>query len=221
MVHVAGVLIVASEMQRSPMQLSIHAEIMCADGTCGRSTAILMNPISNQVTHLVVREPGLLGVERMAPIEIVTESTSERIQLRCTQAELAEMPPFLRTSYLPALGSSLAPYEGGMMLWPYVGMQSDVVVDHENTPPDELAVHRGSHAHAADGHIGQVEEFVINPTNNGISHVVLREGHFWNREEVTIPVSQIDRIDNDTVYLKLTKREIEALPALALERHAV
>ena len=106
------------------------------------------------------------------------------------------------------------------MIWPYVGMQPGIGIDHENTPSDELAVHRGSQVHATDGHIGEVEEFVINPANNGITHVVLREGHFWNRQDVTIPVTHIDHIDNDSVYLTLNKQQIEALPALAVHRRS-
>ena len=40
------------------------------------------------------------------------------------------------------------------------------------------------------------------------------------RQDVTIPVAKIDRIDDDGVYLKLNKREIAALPALAMQRHS-
>jgi hypothetical protein len=83
-----------------------------------------------------------------------------------------------------------------------------------------LAIHRGSHVHAVDGRIGEVEGFVVNPANDGITHIVLREGHLWGRQDVTIPVAQIDRIDDDGVYLKLNKREIAALPALAVQRHS-
>ncbi len=43
-------------------------------------------------------------------------------------------------------------------------------------------------------------------------------GHVWAPTEVTIPIGQIDQIEADTVYLKLTKREIGALPAIPLRR---
>jgi hypothetical protein len=35
---------------------------------------------------------------------------------------------------------------------------------------------------------------------------------------VTIPVSQIERITEDTVYLKLDKKSIEALPVIPVRR---
>jgi uncharacterized protein YrrD len=202
------------------MNLPINAAIACADGPCGHSTAIILNPISDQVTHLVVREPRLLDTERMVPLEFVIESTPELIRLRCTKDELVHMPPFVTTSYLPPPNVLPGPDGAGVMLWPYVSMEPGVGIDHENIAFDELAIHRGSHVHATDGRIGEVEEFVVNPANDAITHIVLREGHFWNHQDVTIPVAQIDRIDADSVYLTLTKHQVEALPVLAVHRRS-
>ena len=202
------------------MDLPINATIACTNGPGGHATAIILNPVSDQVTHLVVREPGLLGIERMMPVELVLESTPELIRLRCTTAELAHMPPFVTTNYLPASPGAMTGYAEGVMLWLYISLPSGVSVSHENIAFDALAIHRGAQVHATDGHIGEVEEFVINPANNGITHVVLREGHFWNHQDVTIPVTQIDHMDNDIVYLTLNKQQIEALPALVVQRRS-
>lgn len=202
------------------MDLPMNATVSCADGTCGRSTAILLNPINNQITHLVVQESGMFGTARMVPTELVTDGEPEMIRLRCTKAELAEMPPFVTTHYIPAPAMFLPGYETGVMLWPYVSMMQPTGVKEENTPVDELAIHRGAHVSATDGRIGQVEEFVIDPVHNGVTHIVLREGHFWGRHDVTIPVERIDHIDSDTVYLKLNKIQVSALPAVAMQRHA-
>lgn len=127
------------------MDLPINAPIVCTDGSFGRSIAIILNPVNDQVTHVVVCEPGLLGIERMTLVEFVTESTLDLIRLRCTTNELAHMPPFISTSYIPTLPSSV-----GMLLWAYV-TQSEISIAHENTPLDELAIHRGSRGHATMG----------------------------------------------------------------------
>jgi len=202
------------------MDLPINAAIACSDEVYGTSVAITLNPVSNEVTHLVVREPGLLGIDRMVPIALVTESTPELIRLRCTKDELVDLPAFVSTSYIPASPSYMPGYGAGMMFSPYLSMQPGVGIDHENTPTDELAIHRGAHVHATDGHVGVVEEFLVNPVSSGITHVILREGHFWNRQNITIPVAKIDHIDDDTVYLTLNKHEVEALPALAVNERS-
>ena len=54
---------------------------------------------------------------------------------------------------------------------------------------------------------------VLKPTTEQVTHLVLRESHFWGHKDVTIPVSQIDRLEEETVYLKLDKHSIEALPS--------
>ena len=53
---------------------------------------------------------------------------------------------------------------------------------------------------------GCVDEFPVDPANGHITHLVLREGHLWGQEDVTIPISEIARIEEGTVYLKLNKQ---------------
>jgi sporulation protein YlmC with PRC-barrel domain len=89
---------------------------------------------------------------------------------------------------------------------------------NEPIPEDELAIRRGAQVEATDGHVGRVDEFLINPDNDLITHLVLREGHLWGKKDVVIPVSQIDRFEDNTVHLKLDKSEIEALPTIPINR---
>jgi sporulation protein YlmC with PRC-barrel domain len=85
-------------------------------------------------------------------------------------------------------------------------------------PPGELAVRRRAHVKAIDGRVGQVDEFLVDPVSEHITHLILREGHLWGQRDVTVPVSEIARIEEDTVHLKLTKAQIEALPTIPLRR---
>jgi sporulation protein YlmC with PRC-barrel domain len=77
---------------------------------------------------------------------------------------------------------------------------------------------RGARVEATDGRVGRVDEFLIDPENDHITHIVLREGHLWGQRDVSIPVSEIERVEEDAVYLKLSKRKIEALPATPVRR---
>lgn len=85
-------------------------------------------------------------------------------------------------------------------------------------PPGELAVRRGARVEATDGRVGWVDEFVVDPDSGHITHLTMRKGHLWGDEEVSIPVSEIGRIAEDVVYLKLGKRQIEALPVVQVRR---
>ena len=93
-----------------------------------------------------------------------------------------------------------------------------VAVEDERIPPGEMAVRRGAEVRATDGYVGRVDEFVIDPEDNHITHLVLREGHLWGKKELTLPLSAVDRLDEYVVELKLDKKTVKSLPAVPLKR---
>lgn len=110
-------------------------------------------------------------------------------------------------------------YRGAPYLIPMGDWEPEQIrVRHETIPWGEIAVHRGAHVEATDGRVGQVDEFLVDPASEQITQLVLREGHLWGQKDVTIPASAIDRTEQDTIYLKLDKRTIEALPAVPIRR---
>ncbi|HEY3228407.1 MAG TPA: hypothetical protein VGJ87_04250, partial [Roseiflexaceae bacterium] len=97
------------------MDIPINVMVECTDGPGGRSTTIILNPSTDQITHLVVREPGLFGIERLVPVKLVAESTPQFIRLRCTKDELATMQAFISTEFIPAFpGFKAYPGESAM-----------------------------------------------------------------------------------------------------------
>jgi hypothetical protein len=108
--------------------------------------------------------------------------------------------------------------EDAYLVWPYhiPELNTTIPITHQRIPHGELAVQRGARVEATDGHVGRVDEFLVDPVDTHITHLVLREGHLWGQKDVTIPVSHIDRIEEDTVYLKLDKHSVEALPAIPI-----
>jgi sporulation protein YlmC with PRC-barrel domain len=204
------------------MDIPVGVEVQCADGLCGRSTYVLINPVRKEVTHLVVREAESPHAERVVPIEAVSETTPDMILLRYTRDELDEMDPFIQTEYIrekmPDLEYTPPGYAGtgSYLVWPYaVPDRTQVVaVEHKQVPLGELAIKRGTVVEATDGRVGRVDEFLVTPESEHITHLVMREGHLWGQRDIVIPVSAIDHIKDDTVHLKLSKDEIEALPAI-------
>ena len=129
------------------------------------------------------------------------------------------MPVFDQVEFIPYDISGLT--SGAYMQWPYYVPEAAVIRrEKEHIPAGELAIRRGVGVEAADGHVGRVDEFLINPKNDLITHLVLREGHLWGQKDVTIPVGQIDHYKDNTVYLKLDKHAIEALPAISIRRNS-
>jgi hypothetical protein len=209
--------------EKEMMDLPMNANVHCADGHGGHSTYVIVNPVDQQVTHLVVKEHKPPFIERLVPIDQVVETTSNLIRLRCTQDELEKMEPFIETEYLVANIPNYEVLRGIYRVWPFVVPEETryIPLEHEHIPPGELAVHRGAWVEATDGRVGQVDEFLVDPKNGHITHLVLREGHLWGRKDVVIPVSAIVRSEEDAVYLGLDKRSIEALPTIPVRRLAM
>jgi hypothetical protein len=213
------------------MEIPLNAQVECTDGDFGRSEFLLINPVRDQVTHLVVKENLAPNTEYIVPVDCVTETLVDTIRLSCSKAELEKMDPFIQTQFIqekvPEMYSS---YGGGMYgmgplyYEPYAIPEVTVFEKEEiqQIPPGELTVRRGTRVEATDGFVGKVDEFVINPATGDITHLVMREGHLWGKKDVIIPISALlpmGKTYRDTVFLKLDRHQIEALPTFPLHRH--
>jgi sporulation protein YlmC with PRC-barrel domain len=197
------------------MDIPMDAKVLCTDGVGGTSTHIIIDPIKDKVTHLVVREKSFSYKERLVPVEDILESNTTEIRLNCTVEGLSKMESFLQTEFLPGEYANL----GVSMLWPYASPEFPfMLMEHEMVPANELSIRRGAEVLATDGRVGKVDEFLVEPESGGITHLVLREGHLWGQKDITIPISQIDRIEQDKVYLKVDQNYVESLPAIPIHK---
>jgi len=199
------------------MDIPINAKVSCSDGLFGQSTHVILMPTTEKITHVVVVNGLYPDTGYMVPVNRIVESTPDQIQLSCTRAELFKMPVFNQVEFLPtSMTASVNPY----MMWPayYAPNAVSFRVERDTIPVDELAIRRGAKVEATDGKIGRVDEFLVNPESDAITHLVMREGHLWGQKDVSIPVSQIDHYKENTVFLKLDKHAIEALPTLPIHR---
>ena len=95
------------------------------------------------------------------------------------------MDHFVKTTYVEEhVPTPNLDYRGGLGTYyymPYVTAEMTVQVpeEHLQIPPGELGVTRGTRVEATDGFVGHVDELVVNPKNNRITHLVMREGHLW------------------------------------------
>ncbi len=201
------------------MDFPLNVRVHCTDGRCGRSTHIVLNPATEQVTHLVVQGRKPSRLERLVPCELVANTAAEVILLSCTMDEFAQLEPFNQTDFIYGDLPHYATDPRLTLLWPYV-VPAKRLVDAKvrRIPPGELAVRRGARVRATDGRVGRVDQFLVDPESCQISHLVLREGHLWEGKVVTIPISEIDRIAEDVVHLKVDKKSVEAMPSIPLKR---
>jgi sporulation protein YlmC with PRC-barrel domain len=199
------------------MDIPLNVDVHCSDGRCGRSTHIIVNPATEQVTHLVVKEQWPSKTERIVPVDWLVTTTRDIIVLKHNREQFTQLDPFNQTDFIQRDVPHYASDPKLTLVWPYTVPAQKIVEDtHRMIPPDELAVRRGAKVRATDGRIGQVDEFLIDPASGYISHLILREGLPWDKKHVAIPITDIERIEENTVYLKQDKKSVKALPSIPL-----
>lgn len=202
------------------MDIPINVNVHCTDGQFGQTTCVIINPTTKDVTHVVVKSKHIPHPEYLVPIEFIARTTPKAIELKCSQRRLEAFDEFVEHEFIRVDAPMDRYLPGGYALWPYVVPLDEEYVElvHERIPNGATALHRGAKVAATDGPVGQVDEFLIEPQSGHITHLILHHGHLWGKEDVAIPVSAIDGIRADTVYLKLDQKTIESMPAIPIKR---
>jgi sporulation protein YlmC with PRC-barrel domain len=171
----------------------------------------ILDPAARTVTHLVIGPRHGTG-GRLVPLDLV-ETAAGEIRLRCTLDEFGRLDPAEETELVDGgYGDAGAMGMGGSVPGMGLGYSTPLVVEHA-VPLGDIEVERHESVHAMDGHIGQVEGFVVDPADQKVTHVLLKEGHLWGRRQVAIPVSAVASVDAG-IRLNITKQQVEDLPPL-------
>lgn len=218
--------------------IPLNVKVVCSDGECGKSSHVIINPLDWVVTYIVVDSDRLRGSkQRLVPFENIVETTHRSIHLNCTFKQLAAMDKFTETHFINSDEAEYAAFSSNnnynyidnyisdeidlYSVFPYAYSQSDlysVTVEDERIPPGEIAVRRGANVRATNGYVGRIDEFVIDPKDGRVTHLVVREGYLWDKKELTLPLSAVARLDEYVVELNLDKKTVKSLPAIPFKR---
>lgn len=200
-------------------ELPLDAKVTCTDGHCGTSLAVTFNPEDKVISHIIVEDA--LGIQRLIPFGTAVKTNHNEIWLDCTEDELKQMPHFKVTEYVERAeqksgdwAEEKGEWEDGLdvssfeMTTEAYGMPVEV----EHVPEGEVSFHRSVEIEATDGHIGKVEKLIVTPESGQITHIVLQKGHLWGKKDVMVPLSAVESVDYDSVYLNVDKKAAEAFP---------
>ena len=60
------------------MDIPINAKVFCQSDECGKTICVIINPIGKVITHIVEREKGFIGIERLFRVEEILESQADQ-----------------------------------------------------------------------------------------------------------------------------------------------
>src|ERR1700704_2790117 len=166
-------------------ELRLNAQVVCDDGPAGHLTDVILDPASDQVTHLVVEVKGFGRPQHLVPVALVQASSTREVRLHCSRAELRRTEFFTEAGPVPMDPSSALMTTDEVLFWPHAFPQFEtLLLEHERVPPGELAVHSHTRVEASDGPVGRIEAFVLQEEDDRVAYVVLRRGHLWRRSNL-------------------------------------
>jgi sporulation protein YlmC with PRC-barrel domain len=219
------------------VQFTIGAEASCSDGVCGDVTRVIVDPVAEALTHLVVEPKHRQGLGKLVPLALVGAASGDTLRLRCTKAEFEQLDPAEETQFIPGTSGYASYGPGQVGYWPYYGLGmggpgvdgglsgglsgigGGIVAQtfiSDTVPPGEVEVRRGDPVEATDGDIGRVQGLVVDRGTRHVTHVLLQEGHLWGRREVAIPISAVAST-GDGIRLSISKQEVQDLPPVDVD----
>ena len=216
-------------------EIPLNAKVVCVNGEHGRSSHVIIEQNSQKITHFVVEVSNFIESHKyLVSVEYVVRTTAESVALNCTKKELSAMPSFTQMQFfnpvtykyeaLKNFSEEAIARRNSYLTWSDPSVDEDsstdifsMPIEAELIPDGEIAVRKGAWVEATDGHIGRVEEFLVDPHDCHITHLVLQEGHLWHKKVLTLPLSEILYMNEDYIYLKLNKQAVEFLTAIPIK----
>ncbi|MCA9953053.1 MAG: hypothetical protein KDE48_25570, partial [Anaerolineales bacterium] len=77
-----------------------------------------------------------------------------------------------------------------------------------NIPQGEMIISHQVQVEAKNGHLGQFKLLILDPDSYKITHLIFQRGHLWERKREMVSASILDRLEGETLYLKINKSEL-------------
>ena len=200
------------------VEILLDADVYCDDGLGGRSTYIILDPHSKQVTYLVVTEISSQHTMRLVPINRVAAVTPVPIRLLCSRYELAQMRPYIASELIEADVPHYVSSGTMSVVTNRIQEHRWVQVDFKAIPSGEVALSSRVRVMATDGFVGTVAGFIVDDITGLINRLVLHRELLWGGRDVLILVSHLKKIERDKICLTMNVRNIAVLPAVPVQR---
>jgi uncharacterized membrane protein len=193
----------------APRIIPLGAQVECMDGYGGSVTGLIVDPLAQRLTHIVVRDYTVPAVDHLVSLAQVAVTTENRVRLGCSRDTLAAIEPFADERYIRSVASYSMPIYA---LDPFMEFEAEhIPLVTEQIPPGELAIQAGAQILASDGPVGEVSAFVVGGASDAMSALIVRVGDGPTSREQTILIAAIGRIDSRAIYLTLTRQQVATL----------
>jgi len=218
------------------MQFKRGADVFTSDGEkVGEIERVVIDPKTDEVTHVVVEKGFLLTVDKVVPISLIGPATEDRVTLREDAGDLEALPDFEDRHYVLLGDEGLKEassrgyarplhwyppvrttwwHGGGYLGYPgFFGypVPPYVVETERNIPEGTVALKEGAEVITKGGeHVGDLEAVLTDPEEDRATHLVISQGLLL-KERKLVPTSWVSTVMSDQVHLAVGVRLIEGL----------
>jgi uncharacterized protein YrrD len=212
------------------MQFKDGATVYTANGqNVGSIDRVVIDPGTDEVTHVVVRQGMLFTEDKVVPTEIIDTATAEEVRLRADVDNLEELPHFEETHYLSLDETDRTTYPAGYARpaywYPPVGLglgyypsyyaypaRPYVVETERNIPEGAVGLKEGAKVVSADGEtVGNVARVFTDDEMQQATHLLITEGWIFKEKKV-VPIGWVKSMAEDEIRLTVNARRLERVP---------
>lgn len=211
------------------MKLEPGATIRSQGGEAiGEVERIVLDPVNQEVTHIVLERGSLFTNERVIPVPLIERATEEEIHLRIPKDQLGELPPFEESHYVPLNSREWEQvYPGGIRplyylhpvlpqmpepTFPRVPQLPFIEWRVENIPQGTVPIKEGTKVLDMNGEtVGEVERVLTDSQRDRATHILLSEGYLFT-DHTLVPTAWISEVEEDALRLAVGEGVLEQLP---------
>jgi uncharacterized protein YrrD len=195
----------------------------------GHLDRVVIDPRSQEVTHLVVSRGLLFSNAKVVPLDMVALAGEEQVVLKEDKQRVESLPNFNQDQFI-----SLNEMEAGrqrrswghsappVYSYPAAGVpanwfrpipeQSANLDVERNVPTDTITIKEGARVLAEDGkRVGNVEQVFTYEDSGEITHLLISQGLLL-QERKLVPVDWVNVLGENEVRLVVTSALLEDLP---------
>lgn len=220
------------------MQFKQDAKVLSWKGEqVGSIDRVVVDPETNQITHVVIKKGWLFSEDKVVPINHVIRATEDAVRIKISDDQLDNLPDFIETEYViledneaiqsykegmarpvfwypPAGGTAwFGSYAHGGYLLPVYVKKTTI-----NIPAGAITIKEGAKVLSRDDQdVGEVESIITDPDTEQVTHLLITRG-FISKERKMIPSIWIGMVIDDDVHLTVKAEIIERLPEYELTK---
>jgi uncharacterized protein YrrD len=220
-------------MDQLKMELKEGTSVFTTSGEeVGKINRFILDPTTNEVTHVVVQKGWLFTEDTVVPIDMIDSANEDKVVLKEDTGEFDKLPSFEETHYI-GLGeedyrpSGHLPYNrytpayywyppSGYIGYPGYGpgfYGGRPTVTTRNIPEDTVPIREGTDVMSSDDkHVGDVESIFVDSDSNQATHFVISQGLFF-KDRKLVPAYWVTSAEEDKVHLSVPSRLLERLPS--------